>query len=800
MPSRLLQLDRQSVRLDARIDRYDPRDRPYAPPVASLPPRWPDDGVLTRLLPAFAAQGLVLDQGMDGACTGYGLASVVNFLLWQRDGAAHRGVSPHMLYDLARFYDEWPGEDYAGSSCRGAVKGWSKHGSCAAPLWTRSVHDDGAADAGVDAGADADAGAGGDVASAPGARRASPAGYRPDSGWAADAARRPVGVYYRVDSSAITDMQAALYNIGALYVSARVHDGWTACLASLAPASAAASAAPASALVAPAQVGAHASLPVIAWDGLPGTAGNHAFAIVGYNEYGFIVLNSWGQAWGAGGFAVLRYDDWRAHGADAWVAALGVPQLAPAVTAPPVTAVTEVPASLAAALPAQAGEAIANCMRRIGNSLAGGDMPLPPRVSAPAGAARVAAPAAATIAGSMVAAAATAAMASATLRTAPWSTQVAYAHALVSGNNGVLRSSRPDIARSADLVNVAVLEDLGAWLDGPGRHSRKLVVYAHGGLNAEAAAIQRVRVMGPYFEANGIYPLFYTWRTGVLETLGGVLADALGPAPGPALAGRTLGDAVDGLLETVAHNVRWMWTEMKSNAAVAASSSAGTAGQDGALVLLVAALAQLRQRYPALEIHLAGHSAGAFVLGHLLDLCRTRAMAVASVTLYAPACPIDFAMRTFQAAVEAGTVPRERFWLHLLTDVQERDDTVGPYGKSLLYLVARGFEEVRKTPLAGLFRALDPAMSNPDDDLWQPLYWPQVQAWRAWVAALPAQADGTPACELSGARVMVSKQRAIKPGHSAFDNDIRVLSRSINRMLGRSPDAALAAPVTDLDY
>lgn len=738
MPSRLLQLEHQSVRLDARIDRYDARDRPYAPPVASLPPCWPDDGALGRLLPAFTAQGLVLDQGVEGACTGYGLASVVNFLLWQRDGAAHRSVSPHMLYDLARFYDEWPGEDYAGSSCRGAVKGWSKHGSCAAPLWTRSVHDDGAV-----------------------------VGYRPNSGWAADAASRPVGVYYRVDSSAITDMQAALHSIGALYVSAGVHHGWTACAPAVPP-------------VAPTPAITHASLPVIAWDGMTGMAGNHAFAIVGYNAYGFIVLNSWGEGWGAGGFAVLRYDDWRAHGADAWVAALGVPQLAAAIVTSAAAALPVQPASLAAAMPTQGGDAIANCARRIGNSLAGGDAPLP-RAGAPAGAAHMAVP-------------------SPLQSAAPWSTQVAYAHALVSGNNGMLRSSRPDIARDADLVNVAVLEDLGAWLDGAGRHSRKLVIYAHGGLNSEAAAIARVRVMGPYFEANGIYPLFYTWRTGVLETLGGALADALGPAPGPALAGRAFADAVDGLLETVAHNMRWLWTEMKTNAAGAARSSAGTAGQDGALVLLAAALAQLRQRYPGLEIHLAGHSAGAFVLGHLLELCRARAMAVASVTLYAPACPIDFAARTFQAAVEAGTVPRERFWLHLLTDAQERDDTVGPYGKSLLYLVSRGFEAVRKTPLAGLYRALDPAVTDADDDLWQPMFWPQVQAWRAWVAALPAQADGTPACEVGGARVMVSKQRAIKPGHSAFDNDVRVLSRSINRMLGKSPDAALAVPVTDLDY
>ena len=39
-------------------------------------------------------------------------------------------VSPRMLYEMARRYDEWPGEEYSGSSARGAMKGWHKHGVC----------------------------------------------------------------------------------------------------------------------------------------------------------------------------------------------------------------------------------------------------------------------------------------------------------------------------------------------------------------------------------------------------------------------------------------------------------------------------------------------------------------------------------------------------------------------------------------------------------------------------------------------------------------------------------------------
>ena len=45
----------------------------------------------------------------------------------------------------------------------------------------------------------------------------------------------------------------------------------------------------------------------------------------------------------------------------------------------------------------------------------------------------------------------------------------------------------------------------------------KLALYAHGGLNNEEASLKRVAVLGPWFEANGIFPLFFTWRTGAKE-------------------------------------------------------------------------------------------------------------------------------------------------------------------------------------------------------------------------------------------------------------------------------------------
>lgn len=41
--------------------------------------------------------------------------------------------------------------------------------------------------------------------------------------------------------------------------------------------------------------------------------GGHAVVIVGYNEDGFIIRNSWGKKWGNNGYSVYCYQDWGCH-------------------------------------------------------------------------------------------------------------------------------------------------------------------------------------------------------------------------------------------------------------------------------------------------------------------------------------------------------------------------------------------------------------------------------------------------------------------------------------------------------
>ena len=257
-------------KFDAVPDRVDVRDWFYQPSLRSLP----DVMVNCHLVDK------PLDQGQEGACTGYALAAVINCLLRQRD--IERSVSPKMLYDMARRYDEWPGESYSGSSARGAMKGWIRHGVVTSDRWPDSNEDLSYLQAVI-----------------PGTKRTV----------ADEALQTPGGAFYRVSHREVRHMHAALGELGVLYCTLMVHDGWQE------PAGA------------PVEVQCDRRgtlrLPVIKRKGR--AQGGHAVAILGYTATGFIILNSWGESWGKDGFALLPYEDFLLHATDVWAAQLGVP-------------------------------------------------------------------------------------------------------------------------------------------------------------------------------------------------------------------------------------------------------------------------------------------------------------------------------------------------------------------------------------------------------------------------------------------------------------------------------------------
>lgn len=550
-------------RLDARPDTLDFRDLMYTHTLIEVPTHVSLGDYLDSNVP-------ILDQGAEGACTGYGLATVAHYLLLRRRVVPDdTPVSPRMMYDLARRYDEWPGEDYDGSSARGAMKGWHKHGVCAETLYPSRPPRAGK--------------------TARSARQAKDGGL--NDARVADALRRPLGAYFRVNHKDLVAMHSAIAEVGILYATCTVHEGWS-------------------------RVGADG---VIAQSST--ILGGHAFAIVAYDERGFWIQNSWGPGWGHGGFGLLSYDDWLANGTDVWVARLGAP-----VT-----------------------------LRRLESTAA---------VHA---------------------------------TTAAQSTGYSYAdlrpHIVSVGNNGVLKAGG-DYGSTPDELRRVFEDDIprvtAAWA------VPRVLLYAHGGLVGEQAAVQRLAEYRPLLLGGEVYPLAFIWRTDYWTTLTNILRDAVSRRkPEGALdsAKDFMLDRLDDALEPLARALtgRSAWSEMQQNA-LAASDKGGAAEQVADLLLA------LRRRLPALEVHLVGHSAGSILLAPLVSLLGARGIAVKTCTLWAPACRVELFEQHYAPALKARKI--QKMALFTLTDKAEQDDHCGRiYNKSLLYLVSNAFEDKARIPL-----------------------------------------------------------------------------------------------------
>jgi hypothetical protein len=101
-------------KLNALPDTLDFRDQMYVPTLVEVPTR-------ITLATYRKLKVPILNQGREGACTGLGLATVANYLLRRRKIVPERvNVSARMFYEMAEHYDEWPGENYDGSSARPA--------------------------------------------------------------------------------------------------------------------------------------------------------------------------------------------------------------------------------------------------------------------------------------------------------------------------------------------------------------------------------------------------------------------------------------------------------------------------------------------------------------------------------------------------------------------------------------------------------------------------------------------------------------------------------------------------------
>ncbi len=687
MPARQTQIGGLQLTLDARPDRIDLRDRVYLPRLRSLPPSSPTPSEMGKGIPKY--RKLILDQGLEGACTGYGLAAMINYLIFrlQATGSEFNSkfslVSPQMLYRLAQLYDEWPGEDYEGSSCRGAMKGWHKHGVCSYESWQKRN---------------------GEVEIKP--------------SWREEAPFIPLGAYYRINKDSISDMQSAIFETGAIYVSCDVFDYWGVDKNS--------------------KPRTKDGLPIIADNGNGGEGGGHAFCIVGYRPEGFLVQNSWGPSWGKGGFAILTYDEWVSHGADAWVATLG----APCLTSSGFNQASKKPVALA---PATYRESIPSLDTIVKDSKK--IQPIDP-----------------------------------------------YQHMLLLGNDGgALQNRHIEAFDVENAANIVLLSNPRKWFSQKKLKKKRIVFYFHGGLNSENAAALRAANMVPIFLRKNIYPIFIAWQTGPLETIRHQLTDHFAGLFGKRFPDEGIGDwfaerkrkireRIDRTIESTCRGfaVRGLWSEMKENAQ---RSTLDGHGMD----LAVDRLAELCQE--EVSIHLIGHSAGSIIIGSLLEKFLELKLKAASCHLYAPACTVPFAIDKYVPATSEGALDLSQFHIDLMDDERERADTTGAiggvpiYGRSLLYLVSFALEEHRKTPLLGMENAWNPTLLKGKSGIEYQTFEDDLKLlWK--VFGRKGKKLGSYTLHTKDrAQVATRDGSSIPLAHGSFDDDREVVDTTIQRIL-----------------
>ena len=242
--------------LNIQPDVVDLRDRYYTPVLSALAPQIVPSGDELN----------VRNQQDEASCTGFALASVIDSQRVKNGFSAN--VSVRMLYEMARLHDDLPNNEARGSTLRGALKGFYHNGVC--------MEED------------------------------APYEYQLNPSWELDfltaekARSVSLGAYYRLNHE-INDYHAALNEVGAIVVSAKIHVGWKN---------------PKNGEI----------------DFSTRDVGRHAFAIVGYTAEGFLIQNSWGKTWGCykangeqlDGVALWKYEDWYENVEDAWVLRLSV--------------------------------------------------------------------------------------------------------------------------------------------------------------------------------------------------------------------------------------------------------------------------------------------------------------------------------------------------------------------------------------------------------------------------------------------------------------------------------------------
>ncbi|HET9211738.1 MAG TPA: caspase family protein [Thermoanaerobaculia bacterium] len=242
----------------------------------------------------------------------------------------------------------------------------------------------------------------------------------------------------------------------------------------------------------------------------------------------------------------------------------------------------------------------------------------------------------------------------------------------------------------------------------------RLVFFAHGGLVSEESGISVAHKHVSWWKANGVYPIYFTWETGLVETLRSFLPfGGQRNLPG-AERGFSAREILDRGLERLVHLPgEKVWGGMKRSAERSVDPIPGAPGQPrplegGGARYAAEKLVELLGRPEAagvpVELHAVGHSAGSifhsWFVPAALDLGAPR---FTSAHFLAPAITVDGFLERLDGRLGNGI---DHLTLYTMKKALELDDTCGPYHKSLLYLIYFALEPRREEAILGLEESL----------------------------------------------------------------------------------------------
>lgn len=292
--------------------------------------------------------------------------------------------------------------------------------------------------------------------------------------------------------------------------------------------------------------------------------------------------------------------------------------------------------------------------------------------------------------------------------------------------------SRTPVATTEEQVDQIFNDHLPAFIRDQGGDQVPVVIWAHGGLVTQEAGFAAAAKQVPWWLANGVYPIYFVWDTGLADTLGKMFNDWLvqsvdvlqPPSPGKFLDWDAIKNALIEKFVRAAGGPD-VWTAMKDNARFANTDA------DGGGTKVAAKLADLMTGANGkVSVHAVGHSAGSIFHSHFIPsvLKQNADAQFESLNLLAPAIRVDQFEELLQPLVDGNVKYLTMF--SMKEDAEKRDNCLGLYTHSLLYLIRAALEPEQNASILGLQECVNASLrdyfnSDPDqgtvDAIWSVL-------------------------------------------------------------------------------